>query len=172
MMLMRMYGRFVRATVPGQSHGLRDVRAWRSGDTPPAHFSNLSMSNDRRLLVQAMSDSPTWFLIGPHGAITWRCGDLGRHSTEDIAYGSYFPDCAYHEGGPCHYDGSTLAADELNELLERSGEEAVWEVMGRWYEDMVEDALAFKVDAAVDDAVDKPIADEPSCAQCDSSGES
>lgn len=68
---------------------------------------------------------------------------LCRPMASDLGYHSPFPmydcqsltteSCELLEGKPCYYDGSSLAADDVLDLLIREGGEAVWARLEKEY---------------------------------------
>ncbi len=95
-----------------------------------------------------------FYLSGKHGTIqflintNWRLPhlsrtthdilpepvDLGYHSKHPI-YEGQAPTFDYCEitGGPCYYDGSTLAAEDLFQEFLEGGNDAVWQELERQY---------------------------------------
>lgn len=69
-----------------------------------------------------------------------------RPMPADLGYHAYEPQyesqtamseiCALLEDKPCYYDGSGLAAQELFRVLVSEGEEAVWQYMEKYYNDL------------------------------------
>lgn len=61
--------------------------------------------------------------------------DLGYHSNVPIYAGQkpISSDCHYL-GGPCYYDGSTLAADDVFDALLKEGHEGVWNKLQECYD--------------------------------------
>lgn len=76
-----------------------------------------------------------WFLpglsvkdFGERQPVAW---DLGYHSYKMGA--TFFEECDVL-GGPCYYDGSTLAAEPIRDRLVSEGSDAVWEALEEYYE--------------------------------------
>lgn len=62
--------------------------------------------------------------------------DLGYHSKVPSYEGQcHFEKCDWLNG-ECYYDGSTLNAEPIFELLVDKGEEAVWEALEQYYKDV------------------------------------
>ena len=63
----------------------------------------------------------------------------------DIGYHSYVPmhegeapiskSCEYLEGKPCYYDGSSLNAEPIFDIMVSRGGDAMWAELERWYHD-------------------------------------
>lgn len=71
-------------------------------------------------------------ISGPTG---W---DLGYHADAPQYDEPEFPQrpmkCEYRPDGRCYYDGSSLAADRLMDLLMYDGEDAVWQELEHYYD--------------------------------------
>lgn len=62
--------------------------------------------------------------------------DVGYHSPEPHYEGqTSMGPCEHLDGKPCYYDGSSLAAETMFNLLVREGDEAVWKKMEERYYD-------------------------------------
>ena len=48
-------------------------------------------------------------------------------------------DCEYVEGGRCYYDGSSLQAEKVFQVLVEQGDEACWRVLEDRYRSTFED---------------------------------
>lgn len=61
--------------------------------------------------------------------------DLGYHSYVPLYEGQpkMTDECPYLDGKPCYYDGTSLGAEGVLELLIKDGVEAVWEFLERDY---------------------------------------
>lgn len=61
--------------------------------------------------------------------------DLGYHSRYPIYEGQepLGEDCPYVPGGVCYYDGSTLNAEPLYEVLLKEGSEGIWRHLEAFY---------------------------------------
>lgn len=62
--------------------------------------------------------------------------DLGYHSPIP-RYEGHKPvtePCEWLQGGPCYYDGSSLAAEAVFEILLREGDEGVWAELEKTYQ--------------------------------------
>lgn len=64
----------------------------------------------------------------------------------DIGYHAYKPqwdgqeamqvNCKYLDGKPCYYDGSSLQAEEIFNIMVEKGHEVMWEELEKWYKDL------------------------------------
>lgn len=64
--------------------------------------------------------------------------DLGYHSKKPH-YEDQKPmqkSCPYVDGGECYYDGSTLNAEPVYEILLREGSDGVWKYLEDYYESL------------------------------------
>lgn len=104
-----------------------------------------------------------WYLTGPKGVIQFGLStnwylpqsqqspqnplpfDLGYHSPGPMHECQTAMDCHLLPGGRCYYDGSTLNAYPVYEILLREGSEGVWKFLEGHYK-----AIFETVDAAVD----------------------
>lgn len=104
-----------------------------------------------------------WFLHGPEGAIqfvvytAWHLPEVAAELKRDhphprlfepmpadLGYHSYIPryegqtrlteNCSVLGGRPCYYDGSSLQAIKVFDILVGQGEEAVWKLLEEEYE--------------------------------------
>lgn len=75
------------------------------------------------------------------GSLLWKpmAADLGYHSPVPMYEGQTIltGDCEIL-GGPCYYDGSSLNADRVFEVLLREGGDKVWEQLEDYYEETFE----------------------------------
>lgn len=89
--------------------------------------------------------STNWHLPHVHEELAgrragWLCKpmpvDLGYHSSVPMYEGqSLLTECCEVLGGrPCYYDGSTLNAESIYEIMLREGSEGVWRELERYYE--------------------------------------
>ena len=63
--------------------------------------------------------------------------DLGYHWTKPRYDGQTQMDCEYVACGKCYYDGSTMNAERIYEVLLREGSEGVWRELESFYNDLV-----------------------------------
>lgn len=69
--------------------------------------------------------------------------DIGYHVRAPLYEGQTpISDDCHLIGGPCYYDGSTLQAEEVFDVLVRGGTDALWAEMERRYYDIASAALA------------------------------
>jgi hypothetical protein len=63
--------------------------------------------------------------------------DLGYHSRVPMYEGqnAIMESCPYLDGAPCYYDGSSLNAEGVFQLLLEGGSDAVWSRLEEFYED-------------------------------------
>lgn len=62
--------------------------------------------------------------------------DLGYHSPVPMYEGqTKRDDCQYLPGGTCYYDGSSLAAESVFNILVEQGSEGVWKHLEEVYND-------------------------------------
>ncbi|MCB0446396.1 MAG: hypothetical protein KDD03_02600 [Gelidibacter sp.] len=60
--------------------------------------------------------------------------DIGFHSSTPMYNGqSKMEECKYMNGKDCYYDGSTLMANEVYQILLQEGSEGVWKELERLY---------------------------------------
>lgn len=73
------------------------------------------------------------FLFEPMAA------DLGYHSKVPLYEGQKSIDksCPYCDGAECFYDGSTLNAEPVYEILLREGSDGVWKYLEKYYHKML-----------------------------------
>lgn len=63
-----------------------------------------------------------------------RAADLGYHSPKPMYKEQTSLECDLMPTGQCYYDGSTLNAEPVFDLLIREGHEAVWEQLENYYQ--------------------------------------
>ena len=63
--------------------------------------------------------------------------DLGFHSyTQLHNYNLYTPECSLLDGHECYYEGSSLAAYRIYDVLVEKGSDGVWSELEAYYEDV------------------------------------
>lgn len=92
---------------------------------------NFTYATGRTLGVTPLSPSLRNYYPSAH--------DLGQHASVASYEGQYQSPYCSHIGGTCFYDGSSLAADRYLEALERSGKQAVWDMLDDYLREFMEE---------------------------------
>jgi hypothetical protein len=75
-----------------------------------------------------------WYSSGSEPPVPSSMGaDLGYHSKRQLHEWETPDKCTYLHGDCCFYDGSSLMAEEMFEVLKTSGSEVVWEKLEEYY---------------------------------------
>ncbi len=77
---------------------------------------------------------PTWQHFGGPPSHEVLPADVGYHADAPQYEGQTSMECKERSQGHCYYDGSSLAADDVFQLLVTKGDEAVWEELQRRYD--------------------------------------
>lgn len=125
------------------------------------HLPHVTSEYRERLKMMVQNDSPmTWLTeplpadFGVHSRVPLYEGQLPMgaermdfENTETlhgetgdieipmrVTTGTFTP-CEYLDGAPCYYDGSTLQAERIYDVLLREGSEGVWAELRAYYEE-------------------------------------
>jgi len=100
-------------------------------------FTNWRPKQATKRLRAEMSPS-NYFLFEPMPA------DVGYHSKVPRYEGQHaMENCVYVQtpDGKCYYDGSTLHAEQVYDILLEKGSEGVWEYLGKYYDSVFREHL-------------------------------
>ena len=126
------YGR--RDPDPNKDYGIhgvniRFVLKGAAGAVQFILYTNWQLPNVRQEFEERFGDCWPRSLAQPLPA------DLGYHSPKPM-YDDHEPiddSCPYLDGKPCYYDGSTLAAERIFDVLTAAGAEGVWRELEEYY---------------------------------------
>ena len=127
-----------RDSDPGKNYGIHgvDLRMVLKGDKGAVQFvlyTNWHLPHVQdELIGKSVGEDATYLdmMFSPLPA------DLGYHSYKPMYEGQYqaTESCEYLEGKPCYYDGSSLNAKRVYEVLLTEGSDGVWRELEEYYD--------------------------------------
>lgn len=128
----------LRSSTPGKNYGIHgvDMRMVLKGELGAVQFA--LYTNWHLPHVEAELDAKKPDAKLPHLLCHPMPADIGYHSPTPRYEGqSVMQDkCGYLDGKPCYYDGSSLQAKEVYEILLRKGGDGVWAELERRYSEL------------------------------------
>jgi len=121
-------------------HKIVITPAWDKRDSDPnknygIHCAEIIMSVQGELGVVEFVLFTGWYLPENTAALDKPFpADVGYHSISPRYEGQWrSKSCRHFDGRPCYYDGSTLAAQEVFDILVKEGSDGIWKKLEECY---------------------------------------